>query len=323
MSLAGGRRRRGQPARSSRPSTRTMLVHAPADPRATGELEKLRQVSHDVFDARTIDITWPIEHGAAGHGGARSTRICARGARCVDDGANILILSDRNLGPERVAIPSLLARRRRPPPPRARAARACGRARDRVRRAARDPPHGDADRLRRRGDQPVPDVRVADELRPSARCCPTDLDREEAEQRIVKAIGKGLLKMISKMGISTIQSYCGAQIFEAVGPRPGAGRPALHRHRRRGSAASGSTSSRPRRSSATSAPTRAPGATCCRSAACYSGAATASSTSGTRTRSPCCSTPCASENGDGPHDVHGVRATWPTRTPRARRRCAA
>ncbi len=46
---------------------------------------------------------------------------------------------------------------------------------------------------------------------------PEDLEREEAEQRIVKAIGKGLLKTISKMGISTIQSYCGAQIFEAVG----------------------------------------------------------------------------------------------------------
>ena len=49
---------------------------------------------------------------------------------------------------------------------------------------------------------------------------PEDLDREEAEKRIVKAIGKGLLKTISKMGISTIQSYCGAQIFEAVGLEP-------------------------------------------------------------------------------------------------------
>jgi glutamate synthase domain-containing protein 2/glutamate synthase domain-containing protein 3 len=49
---------------------------------------------------------------------------------------------------------------------------------------------------------------------------PVDLDREEAEKRIVKAIGKGLLKTISKMGISTIQSYCGAQIFEAVGLEP-------------------------------------------------------------------------------------------------------
>ena len=46
---------------------------------------------------------------------------------------------------------------------------------------------------------------------------PEDLGREEAEMRIVKAIGKGLMKTISKMGISTIQSYCGAQIFEAVG----------------------------------------------------------------------------------------------------------
>src|ERR1700733_14356466 len=49
---------------------------------------------------------------------------------------------------------------------------------------------------------------------------PEDLGREEAEMRIVKAIGKGLMKTISKMGISTIQSYSGAQIFEAVGLEP-------------------------------------------------------------------------------------------------------
>ena len=59
---------------------------------------------------------------------------------------------------------------------------------------------------------------------------PEELDREEAEKRIVKAIGKGLMKTISKMGISTIQSYCGAQIFEAVGLERRADRPALHRH---------------------------------------------------------------------------------------------
>src|SRR6202044_1543016 len=46
---------------------------------------------------------------------------------------------------------------------------------------------------------------------------PAELSRDEAEKGIVKAIGKGLLKTIAKMGISTIQSYCGAQIFEAVG----------------------------------------------------------------------------------------------------------
>jgi glutamate synthase domain-containing protein 2/glutamate synthase domain-containing protein 3 len=44
-----------------------------------------------------------------------------------------------------------------------------------------------------------------------------ELSRAEAEERAVKAIGKGLLKVISKMGISTIGSYCGAQVFEAVG----------------------------------------------------------------------------------------------------------
>src|SRR5947209_5487489 len=49
---------------------------------------------------------------------------------------------------------------------------------------------------------------------------PEDLTRDEAEKRIVTAIGKGLMKTISKMGISTIQSYGGAQIFEAVGLEP-------------------------------------------------------------------------------------------------------
>ena len=43
---------------------------------------------------------------------------------------------------------------------------------------------------------------------------------EQASQNVVKAIGKGLLKTISKMGISTIQSYRSAQIFEAVGLSP-------------------------------------------------------------------------------------------------------
>ena len=72
------------------------------------ELEKLRQVSHDVFDAATVDVTWPIEDGPDGME-SRLSAACEEAARYVDHGANILILSDRNLGPERVAIPSLLA----------------------------------------------------------------------------------------------------------------------------------------------------------------------------------------------------------------------
>ena len=46
---------------------------------------------------------------------------------------------------------------------------------------------------------------------------PEEMAPEEAEQRVIKAIGKGLLKVLSKMGISTLRSYTGAQIFEAVG----------------------------------------------------------------------------------------------------------
>jgi glutamate synthase (NADPH/NADH) large chain len=47
---------------------------------------------------------------------------------------------------------------------------------------------------------------------------PTEVDQyEEVVKRYIKAIGKGLLKVMSKMGISTYQSYCGAQIFDAIG----------------------------------------------------------------------------------------------------------
>src|SRR6185437_3258352 len=46
---------------------------------------------------------------------------------------------------------------------------------------------------------------------------PQKVDEKEIVKRYIKAIGKGLLKVMSKMGISTYQSYCGAQIFEAVG----------------------------------------------------------------------------------------------------------
>ena len=46
---------------------------------------------------------------------------------------------------------------------------------------------------------------------------PEELTFEEAQKRYIKAVGKGLKKVMSKMGISTYQSYCGAQIFDAMG----------------------------------------------------------------------------------------------------------
>src|SRR5690606_8702537 len=46
---------------------------------------------------------------------------------------------------------------------------------------------------------------------------PPEVDQYEVVSRYIKAIGKGILKVMSKMGISTYQSYCGAQIFDAIG----------------------------------------------------------------------------------------------------------
>jgi glutamate synthase domain-containing protein 2/glutamate synthase domain-containing protein 1/glutamate synthase domain-containing protein 3 len=179
------------------------------------ELEKLRQVSHEIFDAATLDITWPVQDGEDGME-RRLDALCAEAASYVDNGANILILSDRNLGAERVAMPSLLA--------------VAAVHQDLVRRGTRlstglviesGEPRQIHDMATLIGFgasaiNPYVMFESLDELADRA-LLPEDLDREEAEKRIVKAIGKGLLKTISKMGISTIQSYCGAQIFEAVG----------------------------------------------------------------------------------------------------------
>jgi len=179
------------------------------------ELEKLRQVSHDVFDAATLDITWPIEQGPDGME-LRLHDLCAEAARHVEHGANILILSDRNVGPERVAMPSLLAVAavhhhlvRRGTRLRTGLVIESGEPRD-IHHMATLIGYGAA------AINPYVMFESLDELADRS-LLPQDLDRDEAEKRIVTAIGKGLLKTLSKMGISTIQSYCGAQIFEAVG----------------------------------------------------------------------------------------------------------
>ncbi|MHB8656658.1 MAG: glutamate synthase large subunit [Solirubrobacteraceae bacterium] len=182
------------------------------------ELEKLRQVSHEVFDAATLDITWPIEHGAAGME-PRLDALCEEAAQYVENGASIIILSDRNLGPERVAMPSLLAVAavhhhlvRRGTRLRTGLVIESGEPRT-IHHMATLIGYGAA------AINPYVMFESLDELA-DHKLLPEDLSRDEAEKRIVKAIGKGLLKTISKMGISTIQSYCGAQIFEAVGLDP-------------------------------------------------------------------------------------------------------
>ncbi len=187
------------------------------------ELETLRHVAHDEFSARTLDITWPIAEGAAGMERALD-RLCAHSQEAIAEGVNILILSDRSLGPLRAPIPSLLAVStvhhhlvREGTRLRAGIVLESGEPRE-VHHFATLIGYGVS------AVNPYLMLETLDELayrglieRPANGSAATTLTSEEASQNVVKAIGKGLLKTISKMGISTIQSYRSAQIFEAVG----------------------------------------------------------------------------------------------------------
>src|SRR5207302_6632791 len=75
---------------------------------SSGELEKLRQVEHDIFTAETLDATWPVNEGADGLARAME-RLCGEASEALERGDNILILSDRAAGADRVPIPALLA----------------------------------------------------------------------------------------------------------------------------------------------------------------------------------------------------------------------
>ena len=79
----------------------------------------------------------------------------------------------------------------------------------------------------------------------------TGIAPEKAVKNLIYALGKGVLKIMSKMGISTVSSYAGAQVFEADRPLAGLRRHATSPAPRPSSAASGSTSSRPRTPRAT------------------------------------------------------------------------
>src|SRR6266699_3945416 len=75
-----------------------------------GDLEKIRRISHveKQFDTRTLDVSYPAEQGAAGMKEALA-KLCERAESAVRGGYNIIVLSDRQAGPERIPIPALLA----------------------------------------------------------------------------------------------------------------------------------------------------------------------------------------------------------------------
>ncbi|MAU95078.1 MAG: glutamate synthase large subunit [Fulvimarina sp.] len=182
-----------------------------------GDLEKIRNIGHteDRFDTKTIDMTYPAEQGAAGMSGALD-RLCERAEAAVVGGYNIIILSDRQVGGDRLPIPALLA---------------CAAVhhhliRKGLRTAAglviesgepREVHHFAC--LAGYGAEAINPYLAFDTLLEMHRKgeFPPEVDPTEVVTRYIKSIGKGILKVMSKMGISTYQSYCGAQIFDIVG----------------------------------------------------------------------------------------------------------
>jgi glutamate synthase domain-containing protein 2/glutamate synthase domain-containing protein 1/glutamate synthase domain-containing protein 3 len=182
------------------------------------ELESLRQVDSDVFKAHTIDITWPVTEGEAGMEAALE-RICREADDALAGDVNIVILSDRNIGAERLPIPALLAVSsvhhhlvREGTRLQAGLVIESGEPRE-VHHFATLIGYGAA------AINPYVMLETLGELVDEG-WLPSGMTAEQAQKRAIKGIAKGLLKTISKMGISTISSYCGAQIFEAVGLEP-------------------------------------------------------------------------------------------------------
>src|ERR1035437_6933237 len=182
------------------------------------DLEKIRsisQMSGDHFKSRTIDITFPAEHGTDGMGWALDT-LCERAEEEVCGGCNIIILSDRKAGADRIPIPVLLA---------------CAAVHHHLIRSGlrtsvglvvetgepREVHHFAS--LAGYGAEAINPYLAFETLIAMKDDLPQKLDEKEVIKRYIKSIDKGLLKVMSKMGISTYQSYCGAQIFDAVGLR--------------------------------------------------------------------------------------------------------
>ncbi|MGO9134851.1 MAG: glutamate synthase large subunit [Methylovirgula sp.] len=179
------------------------------------DLEKIRSIGmiEETFDTRTLDMTYASERGAEGMAEALA-RLCDRAEQAVTGGYTIIVLSDRLVGPDRIPIPALLAT----------AAVHHHLIRKGLRTSvglvvetgeAREVHHFAL--LAGYGAEAINPYLAFETIAAMAEEFPDEIDGSEACKRYVKSVDKALLKIMSKMGISTYQSYCGAQIFDAVG----------------------------------------------------------------------------------------------------------
>ncbi|MBC7471544.1 MAG: glutamate synthase subunit alpha, partial [Ramlibacter sp.] len=180
------------------------------------DMAKLRDVekhTHGKFRSATLDVTYPL---AWGHEGveAKLASLNAEAVDAIKGGKNILIISDRAVGPTQVAIPALLAL----------SSIHQHLVREGLRTTAglvvetgtaREVHHFGV--LAGYGAEAVHPYLAMETLVSIHKDLPGDLNPDKAIYNYVKAIGKGLSKIMSKMGVSTYMSYCGAQLFEAIG----------------------------------------------------------------------------------------------------------
>ena len=179
------------------------------------ELEKIRSIDTGIFQAKTLQTYFRAD-GKAGSLQAGVERLCRYAVDAVEDGFEVLVLSDRAIDSDHAPIPSLLA--------------TAAVHHHLIRKGYR----GQVGIIVEAGDvwevhhfaclvgfgatainpylalSTIRDLKITDKLE-------TGLDAEQLKKNYIKAVNDGLLKVFSKMGISTLQSYQGAQIFEIIG----------------------------------------------------------------------------------------------------------
>ena len=182
----------------------------------SADMQKLRDIeahTQGKFKSYTLDITYPL---AWGHEGveAKLASLCAEAVDAIRGGKNILIVSDRGIHATQVAIPALLAL----------SAVHQHLVREGLRTtaglvvetgSAREVHHFAV--LAGYGAEAVHPYLAMETLAELFKGLPGDLSLDKAVYNYTKAVGKGLSKIMSKMGVSTYMSYCGAQLFEAIG----------------------------------------------------------------------------------------------------------
>jgi glutamate synthase (ferredoxin) len=181
---------------------------------SNADLEKIRTIDIESFKAETIQILYPKAQGLNGLEDALD-KIIVQIEKALTSKTNIIILSDRGVNQELAPIPALLA------------CSFVNHQLNRLRKRSyfdiimesaepREPHHFAT--LFGYGASAVNPYMVNEIIRMQVKeGFITDMDEQKAVDNFNKAIGKGILKVMNKIGISTLHSYRGSQIFEIVG----------------------------------------------------------------------------------------------------------